>query len=152
MRWLKNWHQPIPDVVGATGPMEIIKTGIYDRRPTPRWSEERCTLLGDAAHPTTPNMGQGGCMAIEDAVVLARCMAAHSDARTAFRVYERLRYARTARVTNISRCYGVVGQWSNPVAAWLRSAVFRLGSGKLATKNYAKFVSYNPYEISLNVG
>ncbi len=146
MRWLEKWHQPIPDVLSATDPKEIIKTGIYDRRPARKWSEGRCTLLGDAAHPTTPNMGQGGCMAIEDAVVLARCMTDHSDPMTAFRVYERLRYARTARVTNISRYYGAVGQWSNPVAAWFRTALLRLGSGKAAAKNYAKFVSYDPFQ------
>ena len=91
-------------------------------------------------------------MAIEDAVVLARCMTDCSDPMEAFRVYERLRLARTARITNISRYYGVVGQWKNPVAAWFRSAIFRLGSGKAATKNYAKFVSYDPYQVSLSAG
>jgi 2-polyprenyl-6-methoxyphenol hydroxylase-like FAD-dependent oxidoreductase len=146
MHWIAKWHRPIPDILSATDPKEIIKTGIYDRRPKRRWSEGRATLLGDAAHPTTPNMGQGGCMAIEDAVVLARSMAEHSDVTTAFRSYERLRYARTARVTNISRYYGVAGQWSNPVAVWLRSALLHLGSGKAAAKNYAKFVGYDPYE------
>ncbi len=151
-RWLEKWHQPIPDILDATAPKEIIKTGIYDRRPARRWSEGRCTLLGDAAHPTTPNMGQGGCMAIEDAIVLARCLTGRSDPMTAFRVYERLRYPRTARVTNISRYYGAVGQWENPVAAWFRSAVFRLGSGKTGTKNYLKFVSYDPYELCLSGG
>src|SRR5438552_7855225 len=49
LRWFENWHQPIPDVIGATDPTAIIKTGIYDRRPVKKWSQECCTLLGDAA-------------------------------------------------------------------------------------------------------
>ena len=107
-------------------------------------------MLGDAAHPTTPNMGQGGCMAIEDSVMVTRCLSSYSDAAIALRVYERLRYARTAKVTSISRYYGVIGQWKNPAAVWFRNALFRMGSGKAATKGYIKFVSYDPYKIALN--
>ena len=147
---LRNWHSPIPEVLDATDAAEFIKTGIYDRRPAKRWSEGRCTLLGDAAHPTTPNMGQGGGMAIEDAVVLARCLTHDSDTTKAFRRYERLRQKRTARVTTVSRYYGMIGQWKNPAAAWLRTTLLRFGSGKAATANYVKFVGYDPHEISLD--
>ena len=150
LRWVGNWHQPIPDVIGRTDATAIIKTAMYDRRPVKMWSKGCCTLLGDAAHPTTPNMGQGGCMAIEDAVVLARCLSHYSDPAIAFRVYERLRYARTARITNISRYYGVIGQWKNPGAVWFRNTLFRLGSGKAATRGYVKYVSYDPYKVSLS--
>jgi len=150
LRWFGNWHQPIPDLIGATDPTTIIKTGIYDRRPVKKWSKECCTLLGDAAHPTTPNMGQGGCMAIEDSAVLARCLPQYSDTAMALRVYERLRYGRTAKVTRISRYYGVMGQWKNPRTVWLRNSLFRMGSGKAGRKGYLRFVSYDPYKISLN--
>src|SRR6185436_15414602 len=101
--WFGKWHQPIPDVFGATHPAAIIKTPIYDRPPVKTWCNGRCALLGDAAHPTTPNLGQGGCMAIEDAAVLARCMSNYSDIAMALRAYEQLRYARTAKVTRVSR-------------------------------------------------
>ena len=149
LRWIGNWHQPIPGVIGATDQTAIIKTAMYDRPPVKTWSNGVCTLLGDAAHPTTPNMGQGGCMAIEDAAILARCLSNYSDPALAFRVYERLRYARTAKVTRISRHYGVMGQWKNPGAVWFRNTLLRLGSGNAATKGYVKFVSYDPYEVSL---
>jgi len=95
-------------------------------------------------------MGQGGCMAIEDAAMLARCLSNYSDPALAFGAYERLRYARTAKVTRISRHYGVMGQWKDPGAVWFRNTLLRLGSGKMATKGYVKFVSYDPYEVSLN--
>jgi len=146
---LGNWHQPIPEVIRATDPTTVIKTGIYDRRPVKNWSKGRCTLLGDAAHPTTPNMGQGGCMAIEDAAVLARCLTNHSDFAMALRVYERLRFARTAQVTRVSRYYGVLGQWKSPGAIWLRNIILRAGSGSAATKSYLHFVSYDPYKVPL---
>jgi 2-polyprenyl-6-methoxyphenol hydroxylase-like FAD-dependent oxidoreductase len=147
---LANWHQPIPELINATDSASIIKTGIYDRRPSKRWSSGRCTLLGDAAHPTTPNVGQGGAMAIEDAVVLTRCLSTWSDPARAFGEYERLRYARAAGVVNISRWYGVIGQWGNPAAVWLRTALFRLTSGAASRRSYVSFVSYDPYRVPLN--
>ena len=150
LHWVGNWHQPIPNVIGGTDATAIIKTAIYDRRPVKTWSKGCCTLLGDAAHPTTPNMGQGGCMAIEDAVVLTRCLSRYSDPAIAFIVYERLRYQRTARITNISRYYGVIGQWKHPGPVWFRNTLFRLGSRKAATRGYVRFASYDPYKVSLN--
>jgi 2-polyprenyl-6-methoxyphenol hydroxylase-like FAD-dependent oxidoreductase len=148
LRLFANWHQPIPEVIGATAPTVIIKTAIYDRQPVKKWSTGSCTLLGDAAHPTTPNLGQGGCMAIEDALVLARCLSDCPDSTTAFRVYERLRYARTATVTRISRYYGVIGQWKNPGAVWFRNTLLRVaGSGNSSRMGYLKFVNYDPYKV-----
>jgi 2-polyprenyl-6-methoxyphenol hydroxylase-like FAD-dependent oxidoreductase len=88
-------------------------------------------------------------MAMEDAAMLARCLSNYSAPSLAFRVYERLRYPRTAKVTRISRHYGVMGQWKHPGAVWVRNTVLRLGSGKAATKGYVKFVSYDPYQVSL---
>jgi len=149
LHWLGNWHQPIPDVIRATDPTVIIKTGIYDRRPVKQWSTGCCTLLGDAAHPTTPNLGQGGCMAIEDSVVLARCLVQFSDPAVALRVYQKLRHARTTQVTRMSRYYGMLGQSKIPAAAWLRNFVARAGSGKAAKKSYLRFVSYDPYKVPL---
>jgi 2-polyprenyl-6-methoxyphenol hydroxylase-like FAD-dependent oxidoreductase len=146
--WIGNWHQPIPDVLGATDPRAISQTSVFDRRPVKTWSKGCCTLLGDAAHPMTPNMGQGGCMAIEDGIVLARCLSASTDAVMAFRRYERLRYTRTARIVKVSRYYGAMGQWENPGAAWLRNMLLRFGSGKASTKGYVKFVSYDVSKVS----
>jgi len=91
-------------------------------------------------------------MAIEDAVVLTRCLSNYSDPARALVVYERLRYPRTAKVTRISRYYGVIGQWKAPGAVWLRKTLLRIGSEKAATKSYAKFVSYDPDKIALNDG
>jgi 2-polyprenyl-6-methoxyphenol hydroxylase-like FAD-dependent oxidoreductase len=150
--WFGEWHPPIPEVLSRTDPAAIIQTAIYDRRPVTTWSKGTCTLLGDAAHPTTPNLGQGGCMAIEDAAMLARCASNHTDLSMAFRSYERLRFARTARVTTLSRYYGVIGQWRNPALVWLRNAALRMTPARAAAKNYDRFVSYDPWSVPLNEG
>jgi len=105
-------------------------------------------LLGDAAHPMTPNMGQGGCIAIEDGLVLARCLSASPDAETALKKYERLRYTRTAGMVKVSRYFGAMGQWQNPGATWLRNLFLRFGSGKASTKRFFKFLSYDVSKVA----
>jgi 2-polyprenyl-6-methoxyphenol hydroxylase-like FAD-dependent oxidoreductase len=92
----KNWHGPIPELIEATDPCDIIRSDARDRNPLKGWGNRRVTLLGDAAHPITPNVGQGACMAIEDAACLAKCLLAHSDTTSGFRTYEALRGSRTA--------------------------------------------------------
>jgi 2-polyprenyl-6-methoxyphenol hydroxylase-like FAD-dependent oxidoreductase len=87
------------------------------------------TLLGDAAHPTTPNLGQGGGMAIEDAVVLGRCLAATTDPAAALRAYESGRYDRTAMVTNASWRLGRLFALENRAACWVRDTGLRLFAG-----------------------
>ena len=81
-----------------------FKWGLFDRDPLPTWSKQRATLLGDAAHPMLPFLGQGAAMAMEDAFVLARELArSPDDISTALRFYEAERVPRTARVQLASR-------------------------------------------------
>ena len=84
---------------------QVTKSALYVRDPMPQWSVGHATLLGDAAHPMTPFMAQGACMAIEDAVVLARCLEnVSADAVTGvLRRYETARKDRTARIQIASR-------------------------------------------------
>jgi 2-polyprenyl-6-methoxyphenol hydroxylase-like FAD-dependent oxidoreductase len=119
--WFREWHAPIPEVIKATESSAILRNDIVDRKPVKRWGQHRVTLLGDAAHPTTPNLGQGACQAMEDAVVLASCLRAASDVPAALRSYEAMRLARTANITNQSWLIGKICQWENPLACWLRN-------------------------------
>jgi salicylate hydroxylase len=83
---------------------EVLKTALYERDPMEAWSDRRVTLVGDAAHPMLPFMAQGAGQAIEDSVVLARCMAASpADLPAAFARYQALRQERTARIQIGSR-------------------------------------------------
>lgn len=78
----------------------VHKWAIADRDPMPRWSEGRVVLMGDAAHPMTPTMAQGAAQAMEDAMVMSRCLARFSfeDVGSAFRTFEAHRRARTAQI------------------------------------------------------
>jgi salicylate hydroxylase len=80
------------------------RQAVGDRDPIRHWHKERVVLLGDAAHPTLQSLAQGACMAIEDGLCLADCVAAaNGDYEAAFRSYENARVVRTARVTLESR-------------------------------------------------
>jgi 2-polyprenyl-6-methoxyphenol hydroxylase-like FAD-dependent oxidoreductase len=104
------WHPPISALIEATPEEAILQTDIHDRPPLKRWSDGRVTLLGDAAHPMTPNLGQGACQALEDAAVIARCLGGGADATSALREYESKRLARANRIVVMSRRFGVVLQ------------------------------------------
>ena len=82
----------------------VHKWAIVDRDPLPGWGEGPMVLLGDAGHPMTQYMAQGAATAMEDAVVLARCLeAAPQDVPAAFRRYEAVRRQRTARIQGTSQ-------------------------------------------------
>ena len=81
----------------------LMRSALYDRDPLPRWGEGRVTLLGDACHPMLPFMAQGAAMAIEDAVVLARCLTSGDDVPAALSRYATARRDRTDAVQGGSR-------------------------------------------------
>ena len=121
----RTWHAPIPALLRATDPADVLRTDIHDRPPVRSWTRGRVALLGDAAHPMTPNLGQGGCQAVEDAVALALLLSASRDHVRAFRHYERIRLKRANRMVEAARRIGRVGQASTVVGTWLRDAMFR---------------------------
>lgn len=85
---------------------ETLKSALYERDPLPTWSRGHVTLLGDACHPMLPFMAQGACQAIEDAVVLGRCLgpaAGRDQAAEALQAYARARQERTAKIQIGSR-------------------------------------------------
>jgi 2-polyprenyl-6-methoxyphenol hydroxylase-like FAD-dependent oxidoreductase len=128
LRLLRGWHGPVPALIEATAETAILRTDIYDRDPPrKRWGEGRVTLLGDAAHPMTPDLGQGACQAIEDAVELTRCLGAQeTDAAAALGLYEAKCIRRTAWIVRGSRRTGRIAQLQNPLACRLRDAALRV--------------------------
>jgi 2-polyprenyl-6-methoxyphenol hydroxylase-like FAD-dependent oxidoreductase len=120
------WAEPVPSIIGLTPAGAIIRNDIVDRPPIRGWGRGRVTLLGDAAHPTTPNLGQGGCMAIEDGVVLAHLLRGTADIPGTLREYERRRAPRTARITRDSWRFGRPGQWENTFLCWARDTTTSL--------------------------
>lgn len=122
----KDWHAPIGALIESTDPADILKNDAHDRKPLKSWGEGLVTLLGDAAHPITPNVGQGACMAIEDGACLAKCLIASPDIAAAFRSYEAKRGPRTGYVSRQARLIGAIGQWEHPWVVKGRDLVTRL--------------------------
>jgi 2-polyprenyl-6-methoxyphenol hydroxylase-like FAD-dependent oxidoreductase len=121
-----SFHPDVRAVLRAAP--EVHKWGIFEREPLATWTKGRVTLLGDACHPMTPYMASGAAMALEDAAVLARCLAEIADVAEAFRIYEATRKPRASAVqtgssantwmrnaTNPDWLYGY-DAWSTPLA------------------------------------
>jgi len=121
-----RWHAPVPAVLEATPADRIIRTDIVDREPITRWHDGRVALLGDAAHPMTPNLGQGAAQAIEDAGALADSLTAASAVEDSLRAYETSRVGRTSAFVRASRRFGDVAQWRHPLAVFARDLMMRL--------------------------
>lgn len=118
-----SWHIPVREVLERTPASSILKNLTYDRAPRRGWSRGRVILIGDAAHPTTPNMGQGGCMALEDAVILPQILNSGVNVNEALRTFETNRFARTAGIMKKSARIGAIEQWQNGLAVAARNAI-----------------------------
>jgi len=121
-----RWHAPVPAVLDATPADRILRTDIFDRDPITRWHDGRVVLLGDAAHPMTPNLGQGAAQAIEDAGALAASLAAATTVEDGLRAYEAARTRRTRAFVLASRRFGEIAQWRHPLAVFTRDLLMRL--------------------------
>lgn len=124
--WYRGWHEPIEDVLSATDEAEIFQTDLYDRDPLARWTVGRVTLLGDAAHPMTPDLGQGGAQAIEDAIALGECLRGATDPVEALRAYEQRRLPIAYDVMLRARRHYRLAQLQNPGACFVRDMTVRL--------------------------
>lgn len=123
----EGWYPPVRKVIDATKEDSILHHDVFDKKPLEHWSKGRVTLLGDAAHPMLPNLGQGGAQAMEDAVELVRCLTnPQNDVPSALLQYEKERKPRTTKIVNQSRKMGRMVQLENPVAMNARNAFLRL--------------------------
>lgn len=125
LRHLRGWHDPISAVITATDATAILHNDIYDLQPLKRWGHGRVTLLGDAAHAMTPNLGQGACQALEDAVALAAGLHAGSSGSAGLRAYEAQRISRANAIVRQSWRVGRIAQLEQPLAVGLRNLVFK---------------------------
>ncbi len=138
----RGWHAPIEELIEATPESAILRNDIFDRPPLKTWGRGRVTLLGDAAHPMTPYLGQGGCQALEDAVVLGQCLTTHPDIESALRAYESLRIPRVNALVQRSRVIGQIAQLKNPFAVRLRNFAFQFVTPRLQSRQLAAIVGH----------
>jgi 2-polyprenyl-6-methoxyphenol hydroxylase-like FAD-dependent oxidoreductase len=116
---------PVLDILEASEEMAMIRTDLYDLAPLGTWHAGRVGLIGDAAHATTPNLGQGGGQAIEDGLSLAYGVATHGTVPAALRAFEHVRRRRATSIVSLSRTFARISHLRNPVARSLRNALLR---------------------------
>jgi 2-polyprenyl-6-methoxyphenol hydroxylase-like FAD-dependent oxidoreductase len=103
----KQHPDPVPALIDATPDQALLRNDIIDRAKAARWTDGPIAVLGDAAHPMRPHLGQGGCQAIEDAAAIAHLLQGSHSVAEALRIYERRRRRRAAVVTALSRRAGL---------------------------------------------
>ncbi len=138
-RLFHHWRAPIEQLIEETSKAAILRNDIFDRRPVRHWGSGRVTLLGDAAHPPTPNLGQGACQALEDALILARCLGSARECVVARRAYEAYRMKRSAAIIEQSYLFGRIGQWENPLLCSLRDALTPLAFATVLPRQFAAY-------------
>lgn len=124
-RRFETVHSPIEAVLASTTPEQLMWNDVCDLEPLKHFVYGRVVLLGDAAHAATPNIGQGACQAIEDAVVLGQCLQQEPVLADALKKYEKRRMARTSKIIEISRRMGEMAHWRHPLLGRLRNSLVR---------------------------
>lgn len=120
LRLFAGWPSPIGDLLRATPPREILQNDAADLRPPKSCFRDEAIVIGDAGHPVTPNLGQGCCLALEDAFALSQLFESAKSPAQAFGLFQKARTARAARVVTITRWVGAIGQTRSRPVAFLR--------------------------------
>ena len=137
-----GWYDPILETLERTPPEHIIRNDIFDRPPSKTWGKGAVTLLGDAAHPMTPNLGQGGGQAVEDAVVLGHLIKRDGPTATTLRAYELARRRRANMFVRRSYSYGQLAHWRGAVTSFGRDLMIRAMPRALALRQFESLYSF----------
>lgn len=135
-----NYHSPVSEILKRTKNEQLIWGDIIDLKPIKTFAFGKIVLAGDAAHATTPNMGQGACMAIEDAAVLANCIDEYTTVEEAFQKFETKRITRTTKIVNDSWMIGKVAQFESVLLSSMRNTLLRLTPPSVSEKQ-VKFIT-----------
>ena len=116
---------PVGEIILQADPSAIIRDDISDLAPLKSWFSNSAILIGDAAHASAPNLGQGGAQAIEDSWVLAEKIANCETLQNAFENFQLLRFARVQKIVNVSWRIGKATNVSNKMACKIRNTLVR---------------------------
>lgn len=137
-RVIGTWPPVVGEAVARTPPESISYDTIRDRIPPRQWGEGRVTLLGDAAHPMLPTLGQGACQSIEDAAALVECLGTGGEVESSLREYERRRSSRAAAFVRASRSSSDFRSRTPPA---VRDAVMRAVPRRLLSYSFGRTIS-----------
>jgi 2-polyprenyl-6-methoxyphenol hydroxylase-like FAD-dependent oxidoreductase len=132
-----KYASPIPELIRNTNRQTVHAEEIRELKPLKNWAKDRVCLLGDAAHSTTPNLGQGAGQAIEDALVLAQCLDKYAY-QAAFGRYQELRQRKVRWIARSSRRLGRIAHWMHPAAVAFRNRLSATTPGWLKRRQTAR--------------
>ncbi len=139
----RDFHSDILKIISSTTKENIILNNIIDLKPIDKWQSENVCLIGDAAHATTPNLGQGACQAIEDAYVLGKLLDSGLEIQNTFAEYENLRRKKAHYIVKTSWTLGKISQWSNPILVSIRNQALKLTPKSVNKKQMDKIFELN---------
>ena len=172
-----DFAQPASELIESTPKNAVLRNDIVDRAPDARWTQGRAVLIGDAAHPTTPNLGQGGCMAIEDAVVLAQCLSSHclreaehshpapahrqaantqaastqaASIEAALADFVTRRSPRTQTIVETSWRMGKMAQWNGRMACGIRDLLVASTMPLMRARSLPRFAAFDVGPLEVN--
>jgi 2-polyprenyl-6-methoxyphenol hydroxylase-like FAD-dependent oxidoreductase len=140
-----SWAEPMPALLSATDPSVVLRNDLYDRDEARVWSKGPIVLVGDAAHPMRPHLGQGGCQGLEDAAILAAFIDQSSDLPTAFARFATYRKPRTKALTRESAMIGRVVNLRPALLSGLASRATVLVPEAVLTRHLATVASRSAF-------
>lgn len=138
---LAEYGEPVREVARRTDEEQVLVHRLYDRDPAPSWSRGTATLLGDAAHPMLPFLGQGAGSALEDAVALGAAIAGEADVEAALASYEQARLERTTALVAGSRKAAKAALLSSRVGRKVRNALVARAPESIRLRQLDPFVA-----------
>ncbi|WP_177765836.1 FAD-dependent monooxygenase [Flavobacterium sp. I3-2] len=141
--YFSEFHVDIINIISVTNKEKIIVSDVFDLKPIDKWQSKNICLVGDAAHATTPNLGQGACQAIEDAYVLGELLSKNIPIGNAFKKYENIRRKKALAIVNTSWRIGKMAHIENKYGIWLRNLAMKNTPKSVNKKSMDKIFSLN---------
>ncbi len=129
-----GYHYPVNELLAATDSTQVMHNDIVDIVPLQQLAFGRVVLLGDAGHATTPNLGQGACQAIEDAVILPKFISDTASVEASLKAFSDLRLPRTTKIVERSLLFGQIAQTDNRLLAGIRNLLMQLTPESISRK------------------
>jgi 2-polyprenyl-6-methoxyphenol hydroxylase-like FAD-dependent oxidoreductase len=142
-----SWADPIPALLAATDPADVLHNDLYDRDQARQWCRGPVLAVGDAAHPMRPHLGQGGCQGLEDAAILASFVDATASVATAFARFAEFRRPRVGSLVRESALIGRIINMRPAFLGGLASRATALGPEALITRHLAAVASRSAFTL-----
>ncbi len=138
-----DYHQTVKDIITETPQEDILFNEIWDLKPIDNWYRDNVCLVGDSAHATTPNMGQGAVQAIESAMAISICLKEESTTQKAFSRYEQIRKEKAQDVIRTSWFIGKLAQSDNLIVCLIRNFITKITPESVTIKQSDKIFKLN---------